>query len=174
MRYFFLALYYGLLTHLPSSYAPVIGPLCNRLRILCCRRIFKRCGRVTTIDRKVYFGNGSDLEIGDFSGLGAGCNVPRDICIGDHVMMAWDVLIVNQNHTTSSTEIPMDQQGSEPRRECTIGDDCWIGARAIIIPGACISTGSIVAAGSVVTRTFPPYSVIGGNPARLIRSRKED
>lgn len=171
MRTLFLALYYGVFTHLPSSYAPVIGPVCNRLRIWCCRHIFARCGKVSTIDRKAYFGNGSGLEIGDYSGLGENCNVPRDIRIGAHVMMAPDVLIINQNHRTTSTDIPMTQQGSEPRRECTIGDDCWIGARVIIVPGACIQEGTIVAAGAVVTRTHPSRSVLGGNPARVIRTR---
>lgn len=173
MRTLFLALYYGLLTHLPSSYAPVVGPVCNRLRIWCCRHIFARCGRVTTIDRKAYFGNGSALEIGDFSGLGARCDIPRDIRIGSHVMMAKDVLIINQNHETSSTTVPMDMQGAGPRQICTIGDDVWIGARVTIVPGACVSSGTIVAAGAVVTRTHPPYSIIGGNPARVIRNRKE-
>ncbi len=173
MRTLFLALYYGILTYLPSSYTPVIGPVCNSLRIWCCRHIFARCGKVATINRKAYFGNGSKVEIGDNSGIGARCEIPRDIRIGDNVMMAQDVLILNENHRTSSTEIPMNMQGKEPRQICTIGNDCWIGARAIIVPGACVADGTIVAAGAVVTHTHPPYSVVGGNPARVIRTRKD-
>lgn len=172
MRTLFLALYYGFFTHLPSSYAPVIGPVCNALRIWCCRHIFARCGKVSTINRKAYFGNGAGVEIGDYSGIGARCEIPHDIRIGNNVMMAQDVLILNENHRTSSTEIPMNMQGKEPRRECTIGNDCWIGARAVIIPGACVADGTIVGAGAVVTHTHPPYSIVGGNPARVIRNRK--
>ena len=58
-----------------------------------------------------------------------------------------------------------------PETTVTIEDDVWIGQRVIILPGRTIAKGSVVGAGSVVTKDFPPYSIIGGNPARLIRSR---
>ena len=53
----------------------------------------------------------------------------------------------------------------------TIGHDVWIGARAIILSGVTIGNGAIIAAGAVVSKDVPPYSIMGGNPARLIRSR---
>ncbi len=56
----------------------------------------------------------------------------------------------------------------------TIGDDTWIGAGTTILSGVIIGKGCVIAAGSVVTKSFPPYSVIGGNPARLIRMRFSD
>ena len=52
-----------------------------------------------------------------------------------------------------------------------IGNDVWIGQKAIIMAGIKIGNGSIVAAGSIVTRNVEPYSIVGGNPARLIRKR---
>lgn len=66
MRYLFLFLYYGFAQHLPSSYFPCVGKYFNAFRIFCCKRIFKCCGKISTIDRHAYFGNGKDLEIGDF------------------------------------------------------------------------------------------------------------
>jgi acetyltransferase-like isoleucine patch superfamily enzyme len=52
-----------------------------------------------------------------------------------------------------------------------VEDDVWIGHGAIIVAGVTIGTGSIVAAGSVVTRDVPPFSIVGGNPARVIKMR---
>ena len=58
--------------------------------------------------------------------------------------------------------------------DTVIGNDVWIGHKAVIMPGVTIGDGSIVAAWSVVTKSYPSYSVIGGNPARLIRKRFDD
>jgi phosphonate metabolism protein (transferase hexapeptide repeat family) len=59
------------------------------------------------------------------------------------------------------------------RRACPVivGHDVWIGHGAIILPGRTVSTGAVVAAGAVVTKDVAPYTVVAGNPARLIRSR---
>jgi acetyltransferase-like isoleucine patch superfamily enzyme len=54
-----------------------------------------------------------------------------------------------------------------------VGNDCWIGARAIILSGVTIGDGCIIGAGSVVTRDLPPYSVAAGNPCRVLRMRFE-
>ncbi|MDE7126005.1 MAG: acyltransferase, partial [Muribaculaceae bacterium] len=53
-----------------------------------------------------------------------------------------------------------------------IEDDVWLGVRAILTPGHRIGQGSVVAAGAVVTKDVAPYSVVGGNPAKIIKSRK--
>ena len=52
-----------------------------------------------------------------------------------------------------------------------IEDDVWIGLRSILTPGRHVQKGTIVAIGSVLTKDFPPYSVVGGNPAKVIKSR---
>lgn len=56
----------------------------------------------------------------------------------------------------------------------TIGNDVWIGADALVLKGVRIGDGSVVAAGAVVTRDVPPYAIVGGNPARLIRYRFDE
>ncbi|MDO6965413.1 CatB-related O-acetyltransferase [Rhizobium alvei] len=60
-----------------------------------------------------------------------------------------------------------------PSRDTIVGHDVWIGHNATIMPGVTIGHGAIIAAQSVVTRNVPPYAVVGGNPAQLIRMRFE-
>ncbi len=62
----------------------------------------------------------------------------------------------------------------EPFKKTIIGDDVWIGNRAIVLQGVIIGNGSIVGAGSVVTRDIPPYEIWAGNPAKMIRKRFDD
>lgn len=171
MRHLFLAIYYGLATWLPDSYTPVVGPVANWLRVRCCHHIFRRCGQIITVNRRAYFGSGRDVEIGDRSGIGAHCQLPNDVVIGSDVMMAPEVLIFSRNHRTDRTDIPMGQQGYQEPRPVHIGNDVWLGQRCIINAGRTIADGTVVAAGAVVTKNFPPNSIIGGNPAQVIRTR---
>lgn len=173
LKKFFLVIYYGLAYHLPDSYIPVVGKLSNALRVFCCHRIFRKCGRIVTVNRHVYFGKGSAIEIGDNSGIGANTLLPDNIVIGDNVMMAPDVLIFKENHKYSDLSVPIGMQGDVPCAPVVLGNDLWIGRRVIITPGRHVAEGTVVAAGAVVTKDFPPFSVIGGNPAKVIKSRKE-
>lgn len=120
-----------------------------------------------------YFGTGKGIEIGDYSGIGENCVIPNNTIIGKYVMMAPDVHIVANNHNFSDTEKPMCFQGSPSNPPVTvIEDDCWIGVRVVMTPGRHVKKGSIVAAGAVLTKDFDEYSIVGGNPAKLIRKRK--
>ena len=150
------------------------GGYFNKIRVYCVKHIFKECGKISTIDRHAYFGNGKDIEIGNGSGIGANGHLPNNIKIGSNVMMGPDVYIVGnaENHEFKRTDIPMSQQGKRLSEPTVIGDDCWIGARVIMTSGRKIAKGSIVAAGSVLTKDFEEYSIVGGNPAKLIRKRK--
>jgi virginiamycin A acetyltransferase len=60
------------------------------------------------------------------------------------------------------------------RGDTIVGNDVWIGYRAIIMPGVCLGDGAIVAAGAMVTRDVPPYGIVAGNPARLVRTRFDE
>lgn len=171
-RALFLLIYYVFAQYLPGSYSPFFGKISNAIRVFCVKRIFKKCGKISTIDRKAYFGNGSDIEIGDYSGIGANCVVPKNTKIGSYVMMAPEVHIVQNNHEIKSIEIPMCMQGPHPSSPTIIEDDVWLGVRSILTPGHRIGKGSVVAAGAVVTKDVEEFSIVGGNPARLIRKRK--
>lgn len=168
-----LAIYYGFAQYLPSSYN-FLGSFGQWARYQCCKRIFKSLGKNVNIERKAHFGSGRNVKIGDNSALGINCNVPSNIVIGKDVMMGPNCYVIKYNHNFSRTDIPMNQQGfqSEENVPTIIEDDVWIGMNVLMTPGRHISKGSIIAGGCVLCKDFPEYSIIGGNPSKLIKSRK--
>jgi acetyltransferase-like isoleucine patch superfamily enzyme len=116
---------------------------------------------------------GEGLRMGDHSNIGpysyVGCSGYIDI--GDNVLMGPRVNLLAENHRFDRTDIPMKAQGVE-RSFIRIEDDCWIGADATVLAGVTVGTGAVIATGAVVTRDVPPYSVVAGVPAKIIRSRK--
>ena len=115
---------------------------------------------------------GVGLKVGNNSSIGPygyiGCS--GYIEIGDNVMISPRVSIYSENHNFSETAVPMIEQGVT-RSFVKIEDDCWIAANSIILAGVTIGKGSIVAAGAVVTKDVPPFSIVAGNPALVIKSR---
>lgn len=160
--------YYGFAQYLPSS---AISPMSRWVRYQLVRRMFRRCGRRVNVERRANFGSGRNISIGDDSGLGINCRINGPVAIGKHVMMGPDVHIIARRHRHARTDVPMAKQGYESA-PVAIGDDVWIGARAIVLPGVKIGCGAIVGAGAVVTKDVPEYAVVGGVPARVLRSRK--
>jgi maltose O-acetyltransferase len=165
-----LLLYYLVAAKLPASPLPfsVFG---NALRAACVRRIFKSVGTDVTVHANASFGSGVHVQIGNYSSLNANCSISNDTELGADVMLGPDVLILSGSHNFDRTDIPMREQGSPSRRKVVVCDDVWIGARSIILPGVTVGAHSIVGAGSVVTKDVPPWAIVAGNPARLIRFR---
>ena len=87
-------------------------------------------------------------------------------------MMGPEVYIYTQNHDFKRTDITMDKQGWSAEKPVVIEDDVWIGSRVTILPGVTIGEGSIIGASSVVTKSCPPYSIVVGNLAVVVKSRK--
>ena len=97
----------------------------------------------------------------------------RVLTIKDYLMMGEDVMFLGGGHRFDRIDIPMGLQGSKEKTPLDIEGDVWIGSRSIILPGCKrIGHGSIVGAGSVVTRDVPDYAIMGGNPAKIIKFRK--
>ena len=89
--------------------------------------------------------------------------------IGANVMMGPDCYILGANHETKRIDIPMIQQGFCKPKQTMIEDDVWIGGNSCINQGITIGTHCVIASGSVVTKSVPSYSVVGGNPARILK-----
>ena len=93
-----------------------------------------------------------------------------EIIVGDYVMFGPNVTIATANHPIDPA---LRQKGYQYAKKITIGNNVWIGANAIILPGVTIGENSIIGAGSIVTKDVPPNVVAVGNPCRVMRSIKE-
>lgn len=92
------------------------------------------------------------------------------IVIGNYVRIAPFVQMIAANHNFSDPDKPIGLQGLTPA-PIIIEDDVWVAGRATITAGVTVGTGSVIAAGAVVTRDIPPRSIVGGVPAKVIKSR---
>nr|WP_269430795.1 acyltransferase [Methanosarcina siciliae] len=107
-------------------------------------------------------------QIGEFSVLSA--RRGGEIYIGDDVIMGGRVIFHTLNHNYDKKDILIKKQGTIVK-PINVGDDCWIGSDVIILPGVTIGKGSVIGAGSMITKDVMPYSVVAGNPARVIKKR---
>ncbi len=102
---------------------------------------------------------GTKIDIGENVVLRAG----GGLTIGDRVLIAAGAAIVTVGHP-----IALPRWNKNTTAPVRIGDDVWIGVNAVVLPGVTIGNGAVVAAGAVVTEDVPPFSVVGGVPARVI------
>ena len=164
---FWKLLYYGILINLPEKF---FG---NKLRSFVCRRIFAEAGKNIIVRKGALFGSGGKIQIGDNSRIGTNCRlmISEKIIIGKNVEMGPDVIIMDINHEFDKVDIPIIRQGYKAAKPVIIEDDVWIGARVIILPGITIKKGTVIGAGSIVTKDTFEYSIVAGNPSRIIGSR---
>jgi len=165
-------LYYFGARWLPPSYTPGRS-LWRKIRYMVCKSLFEKCGKNVNIESTAYFGSGRDISVGDNSGIGVNAFISGTVSIGRNVMMGNDVMIIGTSHEFSRTDILMMEQGFQPDRQIKIGDDVWIGSRAIILSGVSIGSGVIIGAGAVVTTDIPGWAVAVGNPAKVVRDRRQ-
>ncbi len=118
------------------------------------------------------------LEIGSHTRLGYmnAISVAQRVTIGSHCLFAGEVKIFDNN---SHSLDPRKRRahailGPEDVAPVTIEDDVWVGTNSLILKGVTIGRGAVVAAGSVVTKSVPPGVVVGGNPARVLRTIEGD
>src|SRR5438876_722810 len=104
--------------------------------------------------------------------------------IGDDVLIAFEVLVMDHNsHSLSFDERKNDVRdwirgekdwSNVQKQPVKIGNKAWVGARAIILKGVNIGEGAIIAAGSLVTKDVPPWTIVGGNPGKVIMPLTEE
>ncbi len=152
-----------------------------------------RIGEQSVINGTIVLERGiGQISIGDRTYISGGTNIicASDIQIGSDVLLAWGITIIDHNaHSVRWADRAKDvdewRQGwlaggypEAARRKnwdivsmapVVIGDKAWVGFNSIILKGVCIGEGVVVAAGSVVTKDVPPYCIVAGNPAKIVR-----
>lgn len=139
---------------------------------------FRQCGKNTFTDSTIK-GNLKNVIIGDHCYLGENnqfISLNALIKIGDYVMTGPDVLFISGNHQFDIVgkrmiDISDYEKNNDLDKDISIGDDVWVGARSIILKGVSIGNGAVIGAGAIVTKSVPPYAVVAGNPAKIIRYR---
>jgi acetyltransferase-like isoleucine patch superfamily enzyme len=167
-----LVLYYGLAIKLPGR-----GPLSEPSRLIrqkLCQAFLDECGEWVNIGPDVHLGDGSNIRIGDRSGLGRGCRVYGGLTLGEQVMVGPEVAFLASDHRFDRLDIPIGLQGMDDPAPPRIEDGAWIGLRATILAGRMVGRGAIVAAGAVVTKDVAPFTIVGGNPATVIGDRRDN
>ncbi len=157
------------------------------LKYLRCKILIKLNRSNIHMSKNSSFGRGTvlfapnSINIGDNVYIGKYCSLETDIEIGNYVLIGNNVGIIGKydhDYTQIGTPIKDAQWIGDKKydflgkdKKVVIEDDVWIGYGAIILSGVTVKKGSIVAAGSVVTNDTEEYTIVAGNPARVIKNR---
>ncbi len=149
------------------------------------RLFFPKSARKLCVKKLKFFGENAEIRPGSYliytKSISLGRNVvirpschlhadpQAEIIIEDDVMLGSGVHIYVDNHEFGDPSIPIIQQGYGKFATVTLKKGCWIGACAVILPGVTIGENAVVAAGAIVTKNVDPRTVVGGNPAKVIK-----
>jgi maltose O-acetyltransferase len=150
--------------------------LIKRIFVFCFRskkRIPKNIGVKVVISKDCNFSHPENVVIYDYVYIGPRARVSSygKVVFGKGTIIGPDLVIhtANHNYQKDIKTIPYDAELDI--KDVVINDAVWIGSNVIILPGVKIGKGSVIASGSVVTKEVSDYSIIGGNPAKLIKMR---
>lgn len=133
----------------------------------------KRAGTRLSIQAGTRFRSIENLEVGDNVTIGFDnfLQAKGGLRLGNNVLFAPGVKVWTTNHNINDPDIPVRKQG-HTNAPVVIEDDVFVASNAFILPGTTLSRGCVVSAGAVVSgKTYRPYSILGGNPARVIGYR---
>lgn len=126
-------------------------------------------GENTVISGGVQIGSNTSIN----SNVSISASPPSKVIIGNDCLIAQNVVIRSDDHRFDDVDRLIREQG-KTGADIRIENDCWLGANVVVLKGVHLGAHTVVGAGAIVTKSFPAYSVIVGNPARLIRLRKID
>ncbi|MDP8212630.1 MAG: acyltransferase [Candidatus Zapsychrus exili] len=150
----------------------------NNLRRWYYRKKFHSFGEKSIIQQgcTVFFPElmqiGHSSSVGRYTELNPGPGEKPCLVVGDNTWIGPYCFFRTSNHRFDDPDKLFIEQGSEEKK-IILGDDVYVGAKCIFLGGADVGNHSVISAGSVVSIKIPPYSIVAGNPARVIRKRKE-
>lgn len=133
------------------------------------RELFGSCGQRVIVNQPFRCDYGENIYVGDDVIINFNMTIldEAEVRIGNHVFIGPNVSIYTACHSLEANKRNTGDEWAEP---VTIHDSVWICGGVTIVPGVTIGEGAVVAAGSVVTKDVEPYTLVGGNPARLIKT----
>ena len=131
-----------------------------------------RVGRSFHVGKAVSIGPG--FVAGDFVYIGPHSQLPPRVHIGHYSSLSAHVAIVGSDHQYDKPGVPVVYSGRPPSSVTTIGKDVLIGHGAILLRGISIGNGAVVGAGAIVTKDVPPYAIVVGVPAKVLRYRFDE
>jgi acetyltransferase-like isoleucine patch superfamily enzyme len=131
-------------------------------------------GKYSTIEDFSTINNGmGPVVIGDHVRVGMSNVIIGPVSIGNYVILAQNIVVSGLNHGYEDVSVPISRQKCSTAA-IIIEEECWIGANSVITAGVKIGKHAVVAAGSVVTKDVPAYSIVAGNPARVIKQHNPE
>lgn len=156
-------------THIFSKLPYSLG---SKLRRMVLKRLIRNLDESTTFSTNVKLLCPQNIELGKNVGIANSVNLDcrGSVKIGNDTIIGFETVILTSTHKHQDKTIPIKNQGMY-KKPISIGDDVWVGARSMIMPGVTINNGAIIGANSVVTKDVPPNAIVGGIPAKVIKYR---
>lgn len=140
---------------------------------------FGHCGKQSFVSQGFSCAGIRHVYLGDHCYIGDRCTIlstKADVLIGDNVILGPNVTIISGDHRTdivgkNISEVGDDLKLPENDKNIVFKGDNWVGANATILKGVEIGEGAVIAAGSLVIKSIPPYSIVGGVPAKVLKMR---
>jgi acetyltransferase-like isoleucine patch superfamily enzyme len=165
LRLEFESLFFGIFSLVPTTGGVILRALVSKV-------FFKRCAGFAWIQPRVTIVHADRITMGNNFGVNSGSyiNGVGGIEFGSYVLIGSNVTISSGQHPIEGELPPVFARQSIPKK-IVIGDDVWIGAGAVIMPGVTIARGTVIGANAVVTKDTEEYAVMVGAPARMLRKR---